>query len=123
MIRNEDISFIEYVDKNNMEKEMLFESLKFDRIYREETPEYGGYGYLINMNSVEFSIQEDIDTCRYLVGRSRFVKEWNKFLQYDSLNNYDYENELSDEMKSSNKTNNKRKVSSYLKDKKMTINQ
>ncbi|CAH1765741.1 19371_t:CDS:2 [Entrophospora sp. SA101] len=21
-------------------------------------PEYGGYGYLINMNSVEFSIQE-----------------------------------------------------------------
>nr|CAG8651744.1 3465_t:CDS:2 [Entrophospora candida] len=29
-----------------------------NRIYREETPEYGGYGYLINMNSVEFSIQE-----------------------------------------------------------------
>ncbi|CAJ0840571.1 2024_t:CDS:2 [Entrophospora sp. SA101] len=23
-------------------------------------PEYGGYGYLINMNSVEFSIQEYI---------------------------------------------------------------
>ncbi|CAH1761440.1 15201_t:CDS:2 [Entrophospora sp. SA101] len=40
--------------------------------------EYGGYRYLINMNSVEFSIQED-----------------------DSLNNYDCENELSDEMKSS----------------------
>jgi len=58
MIRNEDISFIEYVDKDNMEKERLFESLKFDRIYREEMSEYGGYGYLINMNSVEFSIQE-----------------------------------------------------------------
>ncbi|CAJ0839410.1 6351_t:CDS:2 [Entrophospora sp. SA101] len=36
----------------------VIESLKFDRIYREEMPEYGGYGYLINMNSVEFSIQE-----------------------------------------------------------------
>ena len=30
--------------------------------------------------------------------------------------NYDCENKLSDEMKSSNKTNNKRKASSYLKD-------
>ncbi|CAJ0913612.1 2803_t:CDS:2, partial [Entrophospora sp. SA101] len=56
----------------------LFESLKFDRIYKKEMSEYGGYRYLINMNSVEFSIQED-----------------------DSLNNYDCENELSDEMKSS----------------------